>query len=368
MIDKYSSFQSHLPDHRRASAPIRHGFNQQQEKRHNSVDYYSNQPYRLSIAERFMSSKQDYWNYPSNVKINIDDQISMDSSPVHPHSLVRPDEVPNETDTSFTLHQKNDTDTPLKYTTRKSQCSTQKTKRNYSQDVSVQTTVVHNKKSSSTISTTTEQKKSNQVENNNNNNKTDQSTCCHRGFLLLCVFFFILVFGIVLFLIWPRVPLFRIEGASLVTPVEIVQTRQGWMENVMFTTRWLVNVTVDNRQNYIPTRLNKVEVIVKDALTNALIGKGARNNNSDDNATMMDVVLIDDISTVSFLVNVNYQARDTSDTTFLDLTHACHRTVNSSPSLPLHFWFTLYMFGFDWLGFTPTIIATPASSGFICPI
>ncbi|ORZ22159.1 hypothetical protein BCR42DRAFT_405615 [Absidia repens] len=187
---------------------------------------------------------------------------------------------------------------------------------------------------------------------------------CHRGCLLLCIFFFILVLGFLLFLVWPRVPLLRIEGASVVSPVEIVQTQQGWMENVMFTTSWLVNVTVDNRQNYIPTRLNKVQLIVKDAVTNALVGKGTHN---DDN---MDWVLMDGISTMSLLVTVNYQARDMSDTTFLDLAHACHRTAADLPatSLPLHFWFTLYMFGFDWLGFTPTIIATPASSGFFCPV
>lgn len=181
-----------------------------------------------------------------------------------------------------------------------------------------------------------------------------------RGCLLLCVFFFILFGGFFLFLIWPRVPLLRIEGASVISPVEIVQNQQGWMENVMFTTSWLVNVTVDNRQNYLPTRLNKVQVIVKDAATNALVGKGAHNDDP------MDVVLMDGISTVSLLVTVNYQARDMSDPTFADLVHACHRPTTSS--LPLHFWITLYIFGFDWLGFTPTVIATPASSGFSCPV
>lgn len=191
---------------------------------------------------------------------------------------------------------------------------------------------------------------------------------CHRGCLLLCLFFFIVILGFLLFLVWPRVPLLRIEGTSIVTPVEIVQTQQGWMQNVMFTTTWLVNVTVDNRQNYIPTRLNKVQVIVKDAVTNALVGKGSHYDGGGGDATT-DLVLMDGISTVSLLVSVNYQARDMSDATFLDLVHACHRNVNDLPSsLPLHFWITLYMFGFDWLGFTPTIIATPASSGFFCPV
>ncbi|KAI8339099.1 hypothetical protein BC941DRAFT_451393 [Chlamydoabsidia padenii] len=182
---------------------------------------------------------------------------------------------------------------------------------------------------------------------------------CHQpGCLVLCLFCLLVFGGMFLFLIWPRVPLLRIEAASVISPVEIVQSQQGWMENVLFTTRWLVNVTVDNRQNYLPTRLNKVQVIVKDAVTNALVGKGINED---------PVVLMDDISTVSLLITVNYQARDMSDPTLADLVRACHRPTLSS-ALPLHFWITLSMFGFDWLGFTPTVIATPASSSFSCPV
>ncbi|KAG0175366.1 hypothetical protein DFQ28_000959 [Apophysomyces sp. BC1034] len=184
-------------------------------------------------------------------------------------------------------------------------------------------------------------------------------TGCSRRSWVVCIFLSLIVVAVLAFFAWPRTPLMRIEGASLLSPVSVTQTRQAEEGNVSFESSWLVNVTVDNRQNHFPTRLNKVEVVAKDALTGLMIGK---NSNIDEAIILAPST----ISTIHLPMNINYQARDRSDTTFVDLYQACNG--NSRNSLQVQFWITLYIAGLDWLGYKPTIIAKPAMAGFACPL
>jgi hypothetical protein len=201
----------------------------------------------------------------------------------------------------------------------------------------------------------------------------------NRGFgrrgWVFCTFLSLLVIILITFFLWPRTPLMRIEGASLTSPAKITETRQGLMVgNVAFESEWLVNITVDNRQNHVPTRLVQVQVLAKDALTGLVIGKGLHN---DDPNPESIVLAPNAISTIQLPIRVDYQARDSTDTTFLDITKACSpqssnyldksSQSNQRESLPLHFWITLHFFGLDWLNYKPTVIATPATGGFACP-
>ncbi|KAF7728344.1 hypothetical protein EC973_006285 [Apophysomyces ossiformis] len=182
---------------------------------------------------------------------------------------------------------------------------------------------------------------------------------CNRRGWVICIFLSLVVVAVFAFFAWPRIPLMRIEGASLLSPVSVTQTHQADIGNVSFQSSWLVNVTVDNRQNHLPTRLNKIEVVAKDALTGLMIGK---NSNNDEAIILAPAT----ISTIHLPININYQARDRSDTTFLDLYQACNGS--SRNSLQVQFWITLYIAGLDWLGYKPTIIAKPAMAGFACPL
>ncbi|KAI9498705.1 hypothetical protein BDB00DRAFT_924990 [Zychaea mexicana] len=203
--------------------------------------------------------------------------------------------------------------------------------------------------------------------------------CGRRGWVFGSFIFFILLI-IAAYLLWPRTPLMRIEGATLLSPARITETHQGVMVgNVAFESQWLVNVTVDNRQNRVPTRLTQIEVLAKDALTGLVIGKGDSNDNSNEQALAAST-----ISTIQLQVSLDYQARDDTDTTFSTLKKACtqqppktyhdsktNQTITEQPkreSLQLHFWITLHIFGLDWVGYRPTLIATPATGGFACPL
>ncbi|KAG1464741.1 hypothetical protein G6F56_005022 [Rhizopus delemar] len=199
--------------------------------------------------------------------------------------------------------------------------------------------------------------------------------CGRRGWVI-CVFLLFIVLSLVVYFVWPITPLMRIEGATLTSPAKISQTTQGIMVgNVAFESDWLVNITVDNRKNHVPTRIVQIQVVAKDALTGLVIGKGIRN---DDLNSETIVLAPNGISTLQLPIHVDYQARDSTDTTFLDLISACspkhplNTNAVSLPAgqheaLPLHFWITLHFFGLDWAGYKSTVIATPATGGFVCP-
>lgn len=198
---------------------------------------------------------------------------------------------------------------------------------------------------------------------------------CGRREWVMFAFITLIVAFILAFVFWPRTPLIRIEGAIRTGSTKVLtQTQQGsermMMGNVAFESVWLLNITMDNRRNYLPsTRFNRIQIFAKDAMTGLLIGKGIQN---DDGRVDLPGHTI---STVQLPISINYQARDKSDTTFLNLLRACtNMTLQQQDKqhhhhpLPIQFWFTLYIFGLDWLGYKPSLIATPATGGFICPL
>lgn len=208
--------------------------------------------------------------------------------------------------------------------------------------------------------------------------KENGGRCCGRRSWVFGTFIGFILLVVAAYVLWPRTPLMRIEGASLLSPAKITETSQGVMVgNVAFEGQWLVNVTVDNRQNHVPTKLNKIQVVAKDALTGLVIGKG----NDDGTAS---VLAPDTISTLQLPIHLDYQARDANDATFSSLQKACtpqppqetydaqtNQTVIEQPqreSLQLHFWITLGIWGLDAFGYQPTVIATPATGGFACPL
>ncbi|CAO3655244.1 unnamed protein product [Mucor fragilis] len=198
----------------------------------------------------------------------------------------------------------------------------------------------------------------------------DRHSCCwgRRAWVMLA-FLAVLMSAVLVFFFWPRIPLIRIEGAINTIPTKVTQTQQGGRtSNVAFESTWLLNITMDNRRNFFTTRFNRIQIIAKDAMTGLLIGKGLNNNVE---AGIVVYLPGKEISTIQLPISVNYQARDSTDATFSNLMRACHHTNTTTASghhsLSIHFWFTLYLFGLDWLGYRPTLIATPATGGFSCP-
>ncbi|KAI8063266.1 hypothetical protein BC940DRAFT_369785 [Gongronella butleri] len=213
---------------------------------------------------------------------------------------------------------------------------------------------------------------------------------CSRGnarqWVIFAVFFLIVASACVMFVFWPRAPLFRLDhGLAASPPVLIVQQQQQpqpldgssganpFMDNAQFTAHWDLALAVDNRVNYGPTCVSRVSVIAKDALTGAVIGKGDADATSAGltTRTTSPIMLPTDFSFLSIGLRINYEARNMQDQTMQNLVQACQRTpaqANNGTTYPLQLVLSIHFCLIDWLGIHPTLTITPAPGGFLCPV
>lgn len=164
----------------------------------------------------------------------------------------------------------------------------------------------------------------------NNRNRRQPCCCCcrSRAHSRLCVFlfFFICVLGaIATFFCWPRTPRVSMGGGAdslsgapdwwagerqpLPSPDAAIPSRPS------LRATWQINVTLDNRDNWIPTHLTKLDFVIVDSLTLAKFAWAS---------TSSALILAPGtISPISLTFNVNYQAADRTDPTFQNLYNAC---------------------------------------------
>jgi hypothetical protein len=121
-------------------------------------------------------------------------------------------------------------------------------------------------------------------------------------------FLLILLGGIATFFCWLRIPLVAIGSHAQ-------RHSTMTMDKLQLQTTWLMNMTLDNRENWIPTRLARMELTMVDSVTMASFAS----------AVVTDLVLAPGVSAVvpNIVVNVSYMARVESDATWQALTKAC---------------------------------------------
>ncbi|CEP11299.1 hypothetical protein [Parasitella parasitica] len=196
--------------------------------------------------------------------------------------------------------------------------------------------------------------------------------CCRsRAHSRLCVFFFffICVLGaIATFFCWPRTPRVSMGGGAdslsgapdwwagerqpLPPPDTPIPSRPS------LKATWQINVTLDNRDNWIPTHITKLDFVIVDSLTLAKFAWAS---------TSSALVLAPGtISPISLTFNVNYQAADRTDPTFQNLYNACGPLSDSKarPALNVLLRVSFHIFGIVW---TPLVTATPYTGGILCP-
>ncbi|KAI8082989.1 uncharacterized protein BX664DRAFT_388105 [Halteromyces radiatus] len=181
-----------------------------------------------------------------------------------------------------------------------------------------------------------------------------------RG-MIYCVFVMIILGGIATFFCWPRTPMVVIGShAERQNPQEgtiwaTTPDKRPWMEAT-----WLMNVTLDNRDNWIPTRLNKMEMIMMDSLTQSSFAT----------ATMDDLALAPKSLVVipNIVFHVHYSAATDTDTTWQDLYRTCGPQQKQGPDMPslnINIKITFHFQGILW---SSTVTASPPSGGFVCPL
>ncbi|KAL9548847.1 hypothetical protein MBANPS3_005485 [Mucor bainieri] len=207
----------------------------------------------------------------------------------------------------------------------------------------------------------------------NRNRRRPYCCCCRsRAHSRLCVFFFffICVLGaIATFFCWPRTPRVSMGGGAdslsgapdwwagerqpLPAPDTPIPSRPS------LRATWQINVTLDNRDNWIPTHITKLDFVIVDSLTLAKFAWASTSSALE--------LAPGTISPVSLTFNVNYQAADRTDPTFQNLYNACGPLSDSKqrPALNVLLRVSFHIFGIVW---TPLVTATPYTGGILCPI
>ncbi|EIE82832.1 hypothetical protein RO3G_07537 [Rhizopus delemar RA 99-880] len=71
--------------------------------------------------------------------------------------------------------------------------------------------------------------KQKQYQHKDYNKSASRNRSCGRRGWVICIFLCLIAFILVIYFVWPRTPLMRIEGASLTSPAKISETTQGVM-------------------------------------------------------------------------------------------------------------------------------------------
>ncbi|CAO3638596.1 unnamed protein product [Mucor fragilis] len=207
----------------------------------------------------------------------------------------------------------------------------------------------------------------------NRNRRRSCCCCCRsRAHSRLCVFFFFFVCvlgAIATFFCWPRTPRVSMGGGAdslsgapdwwagerqpLPSPDTPVPSRPS------LRATWQINVTLDNRDNWIPTHITKLDFVIVDSLTLAKFAWASTPSALE--------LAPGTISPISLTFNVNYQAADGTDPTFQNLYNACGPLSDSKqrPALNVLLRVSFHIFGIVW---TPLVTATPYTGGILCPI
>ncbi|KAI8355671.1 hypothetical protein BD560DRAFT_492166 [Blakeslea trispora] len=177
-----------------------------------------------------------------------------------------------------------------------------------------------------------------------------------KGHTRLCVMitFCLFVLGaIAAFICMPRTPLVSMSGIA-----ESLSGPPEWTSPPSMRATWQINVTLDNRNNWVPTHLTKLDFDMIDSLT---LVKFAW-------ATTAPIVLAPgSITPISLVIHVSYQAADVTNPTFQNLYNACgplSETKKEKPSLNVLLKVYFHIFGILW---TPLVTATPYIGGVLCP-
>lgn len=171
--------------------------------------------------------------------------------------------------------------------------------------------------------------KSLQSSNEAKQNTSTRFCCCrtkaHSRFTVFFVFFLCILGAFAAFFCWPRTPRVSMGGGAdslsgspdwwggEKQPLPSSDTALPSRPSLRAT--WQINVTLDNRDNWVPTHLNQLDFVMVDSLTLAKFAW----------ATTSGPMLLPPgvITPLSLTFNVNYQAADRTDPTFQNLYNAC---------------------------------------------
>lgn len=179
--------------------------------------------------------------------------------------------------------------------------------------------------------------------------------CCSRSCIVIACFGLLVCVSVVLAFIWPRLPLMQIEGSSVWQSPYVSFNPSA----TNYEASWTLDVSTDNRNNYVPITAVIVDTFVRHSLTGTVLGRGQVQNVVFHPTSRYNMPLP---------IDIGYQSKP-DDPLMKQLISACGPGTkgNTTQSLELDFGITIHIWGLSYFGYKPTVTLTPPAGGFVCP-
>lgn len=153
--------------------------------------------------------------------------------------------------------------------------------------------------------------------------------CTRRMYILCWITALVLAaVGIIIFFCWPRTP-----GVAMADKAQSIYLPADWGPDHQPSLRatWQLNVTLDNTQNWIPTRVHGIDFTLVDDATGVTFATGRQ-----EPAGLM-ILPPRAMHPLRVVLHVSYEPPSINDTTFQDLYNACGpKKMGAASDLDVH--------------------------------
>ncbi|KAI8970844.1 hypothetical protein BDB01DRAFT_813499 [Pilobolus umbonatus] len=189
----------------------------------------------------------------------------------------------------------------------------------------------------------------------------DQSKCYfHTTFSKnLCLFLSITVLlsiaGVIIYFCWPRIPLITFiseKAERMGEPADWGPNPHPWLR-----ANWRINMTLNNRMNYIDTHIDNIEFTIFDRDTHRSFGWTRINS--------LQLPAKKEIP-ISLIFRIDYESNNITDPTFKNLYNACGPQMPTEPpALNVTVEAIIRIAGLAWS--SSTVVGPSEQKGFYCP-
>lgn len=154
--------------------------------------------------------------------------------------------------------------------------------------------------------------------------KKKKGTCCgyiRYRTLAVLIFIFTAIIVVIWYFVWPRVPNLILDDIDNIGTIQVITNTT----DKSMSTTWRLNLTADNTNNWVPTRISSIDLFITDDKTQQQFGNGTKG---------FFILPPRKKSNIEMDMSIYYESSNTNDTTFQDLYNACGVQVTSNiPSL-----------------------------------
>ncbi|KAI9313247.1 hypothetical protein BX666DRAFT_1981132 [Dichotomocladium elegans] len=191
---------------------------------------------------------------------------------------------------------------------------------------------------------------------------TSRRRTSRRIIILIAFAAVIIIAAIVTFFCWPRTPQIRLAAQGAGARSRHPDDATDWgpdQQHPYLRTSWLINVTLDNHENFITTHVSRLDLVLSDQDTLKPFARASAENL---------VLLPRQEKLLNLVFDVEYETPSLKDPTFEHLYNACGPQKISATAPPALNITLQAIFDIPGIAWKPTVIMdSPLANGFQCP-